>query len=443
MSGRFVRASKFRHVHGEPAKKTFSNLRVVGDGDGNFIKASKKFFCYSQVGGGGPVVVYPLKNPPAYRMDSAPHVINVHKAKVLDFDFSPFLDNLLATASEDQSIKITLFPEDGITSDITEAAASLEGHQKKVSLIHFNPVANNILGSTGYDMSLKIWDITRPEAAAISYDDHTDVVMSFEWNENGSLVATTCKDKQLRFFDPRQAKATLQSAGSFVGVKPAKVVWLENHSKLAVVGFSATSMRQYSVYDPRKMTEGPLLTADIDQGAGAFITYYDSDNSVLYLAGKGDTGIRYFEVVDEEPYIHFLSEFRSTEPQKGVAFLPKLACESKDCEIAVGLRLLKDQIQPVSFQVPRKSDLFQADIYPDTFAGVPSLTEAEWLAGGIKEPIKLPFREAQAKSGSTPAAASMPSQPSKSAAQLSKELAEAHDRIAALEAELAALKASK
>ena len=32
--------------------------------------------------------------------------------------------------------------------------------------------------------------------------------------------------------------------------------------------------------------------------------------------------------------------------------------------------------------MPRKADSFQKDIFPDAFAGVPSMSAAEWLHGG-------------------------------------------------------------
>lgn len=37
--------------------------------------------------------------------------------------------------------------------------------------------------------------------------------------------------------------------------------------------------------------------------------------SQLYLAGKGDGNIRYYEIVDEAPYIYYLNQFLSGQPQ--------------------------------------------------------------------------------------------------------------------------------
>lgn len=45
--------------------------------------------------------------------------------------------------------------------------------------------------------------------------------------------------------------------------------------------------------------------------AAIIITSYDAHGCVqLYLTGKGDGNIRYFEMVDGDPYIYFLAEHR-------------------------------------------------------------------------------------------------------------------------------------
>jgi hypothetical protein len=67
--------------------------------------------------------------------------------------------------------------------------------------------------------------------------------------------------------------------------------------------------------------EKELVMVDVDQSSGSFIPFYDEDTSVLYLAGKGDTNIRYFEIADEAPYQFFLSQYSGKEPQKGVGMV--------------------------------------------------------------------------------------------------------------------------
>ena len=109
-------------------------------------------------------------------------------------DWHPFMDTLLATASEDTTVKVSVIPDGGMDSNLNEAAVSLQGHQKKAHLLHFHPGANNVLASAGYDHDIKIWDI-ESQAELMSFTDHEELIQSFEWNSVGSMIATTCKDK--------------------------------------------------------------------------------------------------------------------------------------------------------------------------------------------------------------------------------------------------------
>jgi len=393
MSGKFVRASKFRHVFGTEPKKenTFQNLRPNTDGEGNYIVGNKKFFAISIQGGGGPVQIVDLSKPSRLAHD-APK-LNVHKSKVVDCDFNPFMDNMIATGSEDCTTRITIFPEEGLSQSIDNANVILEGHLKKIALVKFHPTAKNVLGTCAYDYQCKVWDIEKA-TALFTVEEHTDMLQSLEWNADGSLLGTTCKDKFIRVFDPRNAKSVVKVEG-FQGAKSSRLTWFSNHNKLAVFGFSKSSARQYQVFDPRDMSKPLTEAVEYDQAAGVLVPYYDPDNSILYVGGKGDGTIRYYEVTDDAPFLHYLSEYRSSESQKGLCFLPKLACDYKVCEVAVALRLLRDSVVPISFQVPRKSSgVFQEDIFPDCYAGISAMSADDYAAGTNKAPVTVSIRDA-------------------------------------------------
>jgi len=114
--------------------------------------------------------------------------------------------------------------------------------------------------------------------------------------------------------------------------------------------------------------------------------FFDNDSKMLYLAGKGDGNIRYYELVKEAPYFHYLDEYKSSSPQIGMGALPKLACNVGECEIQVMLKATPSAVEPISFKVPRKSDLFQDDLFPKTPGEEASLTADEWLAGQNADP---------------------------------------------------------
>lgn len=433
MSGRFVRASLYRHVHGDAPKpeKTYNDLRPVCNGEGNFICANDKYFAFAGTGGGGPVHIIPYTQTGRLKSD-APK-LQVHKAAVLDFDFNPFMSNLIATGGEDLAIKVTAFPDGGLTENITEAAATLEGHQKKVTLVKFHPTASNVLGSVSADNTLKIWD-AEAQNLALSYDAHTSSIHSFEWNASGQYIATTCQDKLVRIIDPRDPASVLSAAG-MDGTKPSKVFWVDNE-RIGLVGFARNSTRQYSLYDIKKFDK-PFVLNDIDQSAGVMAPHYDSDNGILYISGKGDASIKYFEIDTKEPYVHFLDEFRDNQSQKGVCFVPKRAVDVSKCEIARAMRLMKDSVVSISFVVPRKSELFQADLFPDTYAGVPSIESKEYFAGKNGTITKGSMKPGATTSSSTPKAEF---KAKRSPAELEAELERAHARIHELEAQLAKLK---
>merc|ERR1712083_526333 len=139
------------------------------------------------------------------------------------------------------------------------------------------------------------------------------------------------------------------------------------------------------LWDIRTMSldgeQGPLHEIDLDQGTGALFPTYDPDTKMLLIAGKGDANCRYFESVEQDPYLHFISQYGDKNPQRGFDFLPKLAVDTRRHEIMRAVKCEANSVVPISFLVPRKSDAFQEDIYPDTYTAEPTLSADEWLAG--------------------------------------------------------------
>jgi len=260
---------------------------------------------------------------------------------------------------------------------------TLNGHRRKVGTVQFNLVANNILATSSADFSVKIWDIEKGKDVFSCDSQHTDIIQSVDWNSTGSLLATSCKDKKLRILDPRQ-NSVVAEAEAHPGVKGSRVCWIEdtagNNKRMFSVGFSKTSEREFAIWDMKNFSQ-PLVKQNVDSASGLLMPFFDRDTNVLFLAGKGDGNIRYYEIVDEAPYIHYLTEFKSATPQRGMAMMPKRGVNVADCEIVKILKISTKMMEPISFQVPRKSDLFQADIFPDCFAGEPALTTEQWVGG--------------------------------------------------------------
>ena len=72
--------------------------------------------------------------------------------------------------------------------------------------------------------------------------------------------------------------------------------------------------------------------------------------------------------------------------------MTKRGCDVSTCEITRFYRINNNGFcQVIPFTVPRKSELFQEDLYPDTLADVPALTAEDWFSGTNADPILVPM----------------------------------------------------
>ena len=65
-------------------------------------------------------------------------------------------------------------------------------------------------------MQCIVWNTETAEPINI-ISVHNDTIFSIAWNRDGSLFATTCKDKRIRIIDPRQGTIVMVSRHVVVG----------------------------------------------------------------------------------------------------------------------------------------------------------------------------------------------------------------------------------
>ncbi|EME84818.1 uncharacterized protein MYCFIDRAFT_153004 [Pseudocercospora fijiensis CIRAD86] len=394
MSGRFVRASKYRHVFGQTTKREqcYDNLRISKNAwDTNLIKANPKYLAVNwEAGGGGAFAVIPLEE-----RGKEPELLPLfrgHTAVVLDTDWSPFDDSIIASASDDGKVFLWQVPDnftlrtDAEEPEDVKPVGKLSGHSRKVGHVLFNPAAENVLASASGDYTVKIWDLEDGKAKLTL--SGSDIFTSLSWSADGNMLVTTSRDKKLRFWDVRQEKPAHEVMGHS-GAKNSRAVWMGEHDRVATTGFSRMSERQLGLWDLRDPSKpvGGDFTA-LDSGSGIAMPFWDDGSQILYLAGKGDGNIRYYEYQNDK--FEYLSEHRSTNPQRGVAFMPKRGVNTHENEIMRAFKTVDDAyIEPISFVVPRRAETFQEDIYPPTVGTEPAVSSAEWLSGKTGLPPKF------------------------------------------------------
>jgi hypothetical protein len=70
---------------------------------------------------------------------------------------------------------------------------------------------------------------------------------------------------------------------------------------------------------------------------------------------QGDGNIRFYEMVENDnSVLYYLEEHKTSEPQRGLAFMPKRGVNVNEIEITRAYKLLNTAVEPISFKVPRK-----------------------------------------------------------------------------------------
>lgn len=361
--------------------------------DSNLVKANPKYVSVNwDASGGGAFAVIPLCENG--KLHETIPLFRGHTGAVLDTDWNPFDDDMVASASDDGTVGIFRVPEN-FTLKIEPAEGEsepeikdvhpikkLKGHSKKVGHVLFHPTAKDVLASASGDCTVKIWNVETEEVLATL--KHNDFITGLSFNETGSMLATTSRDKRLRIWDIR-AEKIISETQAHSGAKSQRVVWLGNADRVVTTGFDKSD-RQFALWDIYNLENGPIGGFHyIGPSSGICMPFYDEGTHMIYLAGKGDGNIMYYEYADDK--IHPLSEYQSGEPQRGVAVLPRRGLDVQNHEIFRAFKTVNDTaVEPISFIIPRKSETFQEDVYPAARAKEPALTADEWASGKDSDP---------------------------------------------------------
>ena len=97
-------------------------------------------------------------------------------------------------------------------------------------------------------------------------------------------------------------------------------MWITDKNLLLTTGFSRHSERQFALWSPDDLSRPLKLEArttyicalnntslqSLDCSSGVLTPHYDPDTSMLYLVGRGDGTLRYYEILAEAPWVSFL-----------------------------------------------------------------------------------------------------------------------------------------
>ncbi|RUP51924.1 hypothetical protein BC936DRAFT_144358 [Jimgerdemannia flammicorona] len=401
-----TRTSYYRYIEGKPyhPSQHYDDLRGLStnkSSEFDLIQVNRLFIAVTLSGAGGRIGIFPVSKPGRLPVKISAVMCS---AEVTDFKFDPFDPTVLVTSSDDAKIRVWKIPEEGLVDDVAEPTAVLSApHMDRISHLVFNPTVKNVLLSASADRgnsTIRIWDIeARKEKIALT-GSHDDVIYSAIWSYDGRLIATTSKDKKVRIFDAR-TKEKITEGPSHDSVRASRLVWLGETGRLASIGFGRGSSREIIVYNTADLSTGAVDKKSIDVSPSSMVPYYDTDCSILYLAGSGDRSIHTYEVTihpsnsgNKVPIINSLPTVELLTLQQGFAFTPKRHCNVRAVEIAKMYRLTPTSVETIGVNVPRsRTEFFQDDIFiPTHDIENPSLDSVAWFAGENKELRRVDLR---------------------------------------------------
>ena len=136
----------------------------------------------------------------------------------------------------------------------------------------------------------------------ISITGFGNIIKSTHWNQNGALIASYSKDKNLNIIDPRQNIITSKTTTEF-GVRGmilnclvipksdkrylgARCLWIGDTSRILTVGNKRNHETRCYMWDHRKF-EQPISVIKLSQST-LTLPLIDNDTRTLYFSGKGN-----------------------------------------------------------------------------------------------------------------------------------------------------------
>ena len=382
--------SAYRNLFGEEPRYKYHHMDLCkASTEGNKMAINNKFMALTWNYDKGGIAIF---DPNEYSYGKPDQkLFKGHKGKIFDLKFSPFCSDLLASASEDCTVKLWKIPEEGLKEDITNDAQTYTGHKRKVSLVAFNPLAADVIASSSVDYSIQVWNMIKSEVYSLCKIHGAPT--SLDWNENGSLIGATDSGKKITIFDPRANKEIFTHV--VTDGRGQKFVWTGNDT-FAYTGISKKNEREFKHFDIRKIENNELCRVKIDEQVSLLTPYYDHESKLLYTVGKGEANVNVFDF--NEPTPCRCLNFSTSNPASTFCMIDRRNVNYNKNEVD---RMAKwtvfNEIMYVSFYVLRREVKYEPSLYPHLPIYDPAMTYEEWISGENKPQIKKEITEIENK----------------------------------------------
>lgn len=382
----------WRFMRGEQSKGKYLDIRMISNSvEGSLIDINSKFIACSwepQVSTNSGVVILDFaksKDNEAVRTPQLVPRICGHASLVTHVKFHNFNDNILATCSNDKTVRLWEIPDDGVKSDIKQEKICYKEHTKKTNLCYFHPSCADVVASASHDNTIHTWNCnTAQNVTKVNINEQPTALC---WNSNGAFLGACGKAKGY-IIDPRTGKIT-HTTTNFDSPKNCNMKFISENCFIVLCG-GKNQKRSLKLFDVRKSKDGVLTETakhELDINNLFVCSQFDDSANFFICSGKGEKSYYVFDVSGEN--LKLLTVYKGGDHYY-FTLCDKRQVDYKELEVCRWGEVDKNSIQFHHLYLYKNDKTFDANVYPPVCVPVPTLDFNSWM-GGKNAELKRKF----------------------------------------------------
>ena len=358
-----MRISKINDFVLLESENKFTNCLLKTDEiDGRLLSVNNKFLAMSSNTTGKILIVDSSK--PCDINNNNNFTRGFKYGDVLDIEFCPYNNNLLASASGNL-VLLWKIPDGNFNNNAIKDCNIYNKHNKEVNYVSFNPVIKNMLCSSDLDNEIHIWNEEKLECCnKYKLDENTSMI---SWSPKGDLVGVTTKKQYINILDHREENIFLKKHINDGPFSP-KFVWVDDNSFAAVCSSqSKKEPKMLKLWDLRKIKEDNSNEGEI---ASINIETYKYTNSIPFI--NRELKLIYVTKRDSNPIYVF--NYREGKLKKETynlnSEITSLALFDKNC-------LNPNEKEIDKFAIYSKDSVYYASFFPSEFIQISNLYKSD------------------------------------------------------------------
>ena len=226
------------------------------------------------------------------KVDGDEITIKMENDNILDLEFSPCNNDILASLNSNNTISINdLSKYDENEKKITQNC--ILSHNDNVMLMNFNPVKPNILCSCSKEGKAYIWDTDSGNLISEINIENNSTGLS--WSPNGKLIGICFENGLLNIYniDNRNNKMILSEKISQKNISSRCFSWLSDNSFVSICS-GEDDTKNLSIWDNFISSEKSILgecsiySIKINDNNSDIVPIVNKDKNLIYLVNKQD-----------------------------------------------------------------------------------------------------------------------------------------------------------